>query len=100
GALPMVLPVRYALDGERVVVCVGVGSTLDQATRHAVVAFEVDGGDAAGEWSVSLVGVASPVADGPETAHAEMLRLPHWWFARPPRFVSTSTHAPPPPPPP
>jgi hypothetical protein len=45
----MILLVRYALDRDRVVLCVGVGSTLDQATRHAVVAFEVDGSDTGGE---------------------------------------------------
>src|SRR5262249_52712998 len=35
GALPVILPVRYALDEECVVLCVGVGSTLDQATRNS-----------------------------------------------------------------
>jgi uncharacterized protein len=91
GALPMILPVRYALDGDRVVLCVGVGSTLDQATRHAVVAFEVDGVDGAGEWSVSIVGVAQPVPEGSESDQAESLALPRWWLGRPHRFVSVST---------
>ena len=91
AALPMILPVRYALDNEVVVLCVGVGSTLDQATRHAVVAFEVDGSDLEGEWSVSVVGVARPVPDGDETTRAETLPLPRWWLGRPHRFVSVST---------
>ncbi len=91
AALPMILPVRYALDGEVVVLCVGVGSTLDQATRHAVVAFEVDGADLDGEWSVSAVGVARPVPEGAETIRAETLPLPRWWLGRPHRFVSVST---------
>jgi uncharacterized protein len=91
GALPMILPVRYALDGEHVVLCVGVGSTLDQATRHAVVAFEIDGSDPGGEWSVSLVGVAHPVPEGDETAHAETLPLPRWWLGQSHRFISMST---------
>ena len=91
GALPVILPVRYAVDGERVVLCVGVGSTLDQATHDAVVAFEVDGSDLDGEWSVSVVGIARPVAAGDDTARAEALPLPRWWLGRPHRFVSVST---------
>jgi len=91
GALPMILPVRYAVDGEQVVLCVGVGSTLDQATRQAVVAFEIDGSDLGGEWSVSIVGVARPITDTDESARAEALPLPRWWLGRPHRFVSIST---------
>jgi nitroimidazol reductase NimA-like FMN-containing flavoprotein (pyridoxamine 5'-phosphate oxidase superfamily) len=87
----VILPVRYALDDDRVVLCVGVGSTLDEATRSTVVAFEIDGSDSGGEWSVSMVGVAGPVRDGQETARAETLPLPRWWLGRPHRFVSIST---------
>jgi nitroimidazol reductase NimA-like FMN-containing flavoprotein (pyridoxamine 5'-phosphate oxidase superfamily) len=90
-ALPMILPVRFALDDEWVVVCVGSGSTLDRATRDAVVAFEVDGSDAAGEWSVTLVGMAHHVPDGDASARAEALALPRWWSDRPHRFVAVST---------
>jgi nitroimidazol reductase NimA-like FMN-containing flavoprotein (pyridoxamine 5'-phosphate oxidase superfamily) len=91
AALPLILPVRFALDDERVVFCVGQGSTLDQATRDAVVGFEADGPDLDADWSVSLVGVARHlVADG-EIQRAEALRLPRWWLDRPPRFVSLST---------
>jgi nitroimidazol reductase NimA-like FMN-containing flavoprotein (pyridoxamine 5'-phosphate oxidase superfamily) len=91
GALPMILPVRYTLDGDRVVLCVGVGSTLDQATHNAVVAFEVDGSDLGGEWSVSIVGIAQPIPEGDESDRAEGLPLPRWWLGRPHRFVSVST---------
>ena len=91
GALPMILPVRYTLDGNRVVLCVGVGSTLDQATHNAVVAFEVDGSDLGGEWSVSIVGIAQPIPEGDASDRAEGLPLPRWWLGRPHRFVSVST---------
>jgi len=91
GALPMILPVRYALDSDRVVLCVGVGSTLDQATHDAVVAFEVDGSDLGGDWSVSIVGVARPIPDGDESDRAEVLPLPRWWLGRPHRFIAVST---------
>src|SRR5262245_3605036 len=40
GALPAILPVHFALDGEHVVFSIGAGTTLDRATRDAVVAFE------------------------------------------------------------
>jgi uncharacterized protein len=91
GALPMILPVRYALDGDRVVLCVGVGSTLDQATHDAVVAFEVDGSDLGGGWSVSIVGVARPIPEGDESNRAEILPLPRWWLGRAHRFIAVST---------
>jgi nitroimidazol reductase NimA-like FMN-containing flavoprotein (pyridoxamine 5'-phosphate oxidase superfamily) len=91
GALPMILPVRFAVDDDRVVLCMGAGSTLDRATRHTVVAFEVDGSDPGGEWSVSMVGVARPIPEGAPMARAEALPLPRWWLNRPPHFVSIST---------
>jgi hypothetical protein len=93
GALPRILPVRYVLDGERVVMCVGVGSTLDRATCDAVVAFEVDGSDPGSitDWSVSLVGVARHLPEGLESIRAEALPLARWWLDRPHRFVSLST---------
>jgi nitroimidazol reductase NimA-like FMN-containing flavoprotein (pyridoxamine 5'-phosphate oxidase superfamily) len=91
GALPMILPVRYVLDGEQVVLCVGVGSTLDRATHEAVVAFEADGSDREGEWSVSLVAVARHLDGGAESERAEGLPLSRWWLGRPHRFVSLST---------
>jgi nitroimidazol reductase NimA-like FMN-containing flavoprotein (pyridoxamine 5'-phosphate oxidase superfamily) len=93
GALPKILPVRFALDAEQLVMCVGIGSTLDRATLDTVVAFEADGFEpgAAGEWSVSVVGVARHLSDGADTARAEALPLPRWWLDRPPRFVTVST---------
>ncbi|MGH9177667.1 MAG: pyridoxamine 5'-phosphate oxidase family protein, partial [Acidimicrobiales bacterium] len=42
GALPVVLPVRFQLQGERIVFVATIGSTLEGATRDAVVAFEAD----------------------------------------------------------
>jgi nitroimidazol reductase NimA-like FMN-containing flavoprotein (pyridoxamine 5'-phosphate oxidase superfamily) len=91
AALPLILPVRFALDDERVVFCVGQGSTLDQATRDAVVGFEADGPDLDADWSVSLVGVARHLVAHGDIRRAEALRLPRWWLDRPPRFVSVST---------
>lgn len=60
GALPMVLPVHFTLDGEAVLFAAVEGTPLDTATRGTVVAFQADAFDAAGAgWTVSVVGIAS-----------------------------------------
>ncbi len=77
-ALPAILPVRFVLDGERIVIRTGSESTLAGATRSAVVAFEADGRDHRGdhddgpgaEWSVVATGLARHVTDERELAHA------------------------------
>jgi nitroimidazol reductase NimA-like FMN-containing flavoprotein (pyridoxamine 5'-phosphate oxidase superfamily) len=93
GALPVIRPVRFALQGERIVLRVAPGGTLDRATRTAVVAFEADGPatEVGGEWSVTVTGIARQLPDGPETEQAEQLALPHWPAERPHRFVTIST---------
>ena len=93
GALPTIQPVRFALQGEQIVLRVAAGGTLDRATRDAVVAFEADGPATrtGGEWSVALTGIARQLPDGPEVDRAERLALPHWPPARPHRFVTIST---------
>lgn len=68
GALPVVLPVNFRLDGERILVRTGRGSKLDAATRNAVVAFEADDFDPVyhSGWSVVVTGVAREVTDPAE----------------------------------
>ena len=59
-ALPVVLPVNFALlDGE-IYVRTGPGTKLDAATQNAVVAFEVDEVDPFSHsgWSVMVTGIA------------------------------------------
>lgn len=46
AALPAAQPVNYLLDDEEVVFRTGAGSKLAAATRHVVVAFEIDEIDA------------------------------------------------------
>src|SRR5436309_9845183 len=64
-ALPMVLPVNFAIDGDRIVIRTGWGTKLDAATRGAVVAFECDSINAFDHtgWSVAVTGVAHEVSD-------------------------------------
>jgi hypothetical protein len=90
GALPAILPVRFGLVGEQVVLCVAVGSTVDRATRNAVVAFEADGAGVDGEWSVTLVGVARELSNASELTRANALALPRWSNDEH-RFVAIST---------
>lgn len=80
GALPVVLPVTFRLDGERILFRTGRGTKFDAATRNAVVAFEVDAFDPATQtgWSVMATGVAREVTDPGELEAIERLRLPRW----------------------
>ena len=70
GALPVVLPLRYALDGDSIVVETGRGTTLDFATTGSVVAFEVDNLHERGHcgWTVMVTGVAEEIHDDGEVA--------------------------------
>src|SRR5438309_9372192 len=77
GALPVVLPVNYAmLDGD-VVVRTGAGTKLDAALAGSVVAFEVDHVDPTYHegWSVLLQGRASEIVDAEELDRARRLPL-------------------------
>ena len=85
-ALPAILPVRFVLDDERIVIRTRSDSTLASATRSAVVAFEADGRDRGGdrddgpgaEWSVVATGLARHVTDEAELARLQSLPLPQW----------------------
>jgi hypothetical protein len=62
-ALPDVLPAHYHLDGERVLIRLGIGSPAAVATLDSVVAFETDHFDpvSLSGWSVTIVGHAREV---------------------------------------
>ena len=65
GALPMILPVAYALEDRGIVARVRTGSPLESATMDAVVAFEADDVDPARGrgWSVTVTGFVRHVID-------------------------------------
>lgn len=80
GALPVILPVNYAvLDGDIVFRCTR-GTKLDAAVRNAVVAFEADHVDWFGHegWSVLVVGTASEVTDPAQIDRASEIPLAGW----------------------
>jgi len=93
GALPVVLPVAFAVDDLAIVVGVRPGSQLDDATRDAVVAFEADDVDpgAGTAWSVSVTGVTSDITDPTELAHVRSLGLDGWAGGATGRFKRIST---------
>jgi nitroimidazol reductase NimA-like FMN-containing flavoprotein (pyridoxamine 5'-phosphate oxidase superfamily) len=80
GALPSVFPVNFWFDGESILVRTGPGTTLDAASRHSVVAFEVDDIDAMSHtgWSVMVTGEATAIEDPDELARFRHAPLPHW----------------------
>jgi nitroimidazol reductase NimA-like FMN-containing flavoprotein (pyridoxamine 5'-phosphate oxidase superfamily) len=71
-ALPAIRPVNYAVRGGAVLIWTGSASSLGQAVRGAVVAFEadeLDRGTRSG-WSVSVTGTAQLVTDEAQLARA------------------------------
>ena len=64
-ALPLVLPVHFALADGVVQFRTLIGSTLERATQQAVIAFETDGvDDQQRHWSVAVTGVARHLPSG------------------------------------
>jgi nitroimidazol reductase NimA-like FMN-containing flavoprotein (pyridoxamine 5'-phosphate oxidase superfamily) len=80
GALPVILPVNFLLDRDRILIRTGEGTKLDAALRDAVVAFEVDDMDpwTHGGWSVCVTGSAHEISDVDELDRVARLPLPHW----------------------
>ncbi len=69
GALPVVLPLSYAVDGDSIVFETGLGSTVDfVSSSGSVVAFEVDNLHERGHssWTVMVTGIVHPVLDEDE----------------------------------
>jgi nitroimidazol reductase NimA-like FMN-containing flavoprotein (pyridoxamine 5'-phosphate oxidase superfamily) len=79
-ALPAILPVRFAMLDDRVVVRTVPGTKLDAAVAQSVVAFEVDEHDADGTWgwSVLVRGRGREITEPQELARAEALPLRVW----------------------
>lgn len=91
-ALPVILPVGYAVTGERVVFRTAPGTKLDAAVHRSVVAFETDRYDPAGDWgwSVLVQGMAAEITGAAELAEARGM-LDNDWPSLPEeavRFIS------------
>lgn len=89
GALPVIQPVNYVLDGETIVIRTDSIAKLAVAGRREVVAFEIDDidpGSGTG-WSVSVTGHASEITAESELAHAQTLPFPGWVLDGPGRHI-------------
>jgi nitroimidazol reductase NimA-like FMN-containing flavoprotein (pyridoxamine 5'-phosphate oxidase superfamily) len=93
SSLPVVLPVNFAVDGERLVLRTASGSKLDAALRGAVVAFEADELDAetGDAWSVLVRGAAAVVTDPDDRARLSGLHVDSWVGHRADEWVAIST---------
>jgi uncharacterized protein len=91
GALPLVLPVNFCVDDDRIVLRTGAGSKLDAASRDAVVSFEVDDIDPLfhGGWSVVVTGIAASLESEEDLVRARSLPLLPW-AATGDRYVAIS----------
>ena len=80
--LPVILPVNFALVGEKIVFRTIPGTKLDAAAAGAVVAFEVDcySPDGTSGWSVLVQGRCSEITDLAESAAMEAIPLRAWAF--------------------
>jgi nitroimidazol reductase NimA-like FMN-containing flavoprotein (pyridoxamine 5'-phosphate oxidase superfamily) len=79
-AMPVVLPVTFALDGDRIVFCSTPGTKLYTAREHAMVAFEADDIDAdlRQGWSVCVAGPAAVVTEDADLDRVRRLPLHPW----------------------
>jgi hypothetical protein len=79
-ALPAVELVNFALNHGDIVIRTDRSGKLAAATRSAVVAFEVDQLDLAGQagWSVTAIGPSREVTDPGDLARLETIGLRSW----------------------
>jgi uncharacterized protein len=76
-ALPVVLPVNFAVDGNSIVIRADPGTKLSAAMNEAVVAFEVDDFDSEARrgWSVLVQGIARQITTQSRLDRARALSL-------------------------
>ena len=93
NALPVVLPVNFALDGDQLLLCTAAGSKLDAALAGAVVAFEVDEVDPENgvAWSVLVRGACRVVDGSVDAAVRERVAQSGWVVHDHDRWLSIST---------
>ena len=90
SSLPFVLPVRYVVDDDRILMRTGEATRMAAATSDAVVAFEVDEFDVdmdAG-WSVMVQGFAREVLGGVRVSPDAEEILSSWVGPMPARCFS------------
>jgi nitroimidazol reductase NimA-like FMN-containing flavoprotein (pyridoxamine 5'-phosphate oxidase superfamily) len=80
GALPVILPVNFLLDDDRILIRTSAGTKLAAALANAVVAFEIDDVDTFSHtgWSVAVTGFAREITGPDDLARIRALPLAHW----------------------
>ena len=80
GALPVILPVNFALVDDSIYFRTVSGTKLAAATSSAVVAFEIDSYESDGQtgWSVLVQGMANIVTDVPTLERIARVELDAW----------------------
>ena len=91
-ALPVVLPVNFALVTDGILIRTGAGALFDQACDRAVVGFEIDGFDRVSHtgWSVLVQGQARLLEAPAELVEAHRVGLTPWGNAAADTFVKVS----------
>jgi nitroimidazol reductase NimA-like FMN-containing flavoprotein (pyridoxamine 5'-phosphate oxidase superfamily) len=93
-ALPVVLPVNFALDAdaERIVLRTAEGAKLRAALAGSVVAFQADHFDPMSHtgWSVLVRGSSRVLGEGPELDRLRRLPLQRWADSSADYWVSIS----------
>lgn len=75
---PEIFPINFVTDGRSIVFRTAEGTKLFTVTIGSEVAFEVDGWDGTGGWSVIARGAAEEVRGDSEIDHLETLPLRPW----------------------
>jgi nitroimidazol reductase NimA-like FMN-containing flavoprotein (pyridoxamine 5'-phosphate oxidase superfamily) len=80
GALPVVLPVNFVVDGDRILFMTDPGLKLDAARSGDVACMEVDGYDRWSHtgWSVLATGRLRELTDSDEIEAARRVRVRAW----------------------
>jgi nitroimidazol reductase NimA-like FMN-containing flavoprotein (pyridoxamine 5'-phosphate oxidase superfamily) len=76
--MPEIFPLNFVVDGESVIFRTAEGSKLVELVINEKVAFEVDGWNDNGGWSVVIKGAAAVVESGEAHDRAEALPLRPW----------------------
>ena len=80
GALPVILPVNYAIYDGAILIRTATGTKLSAALRGTVVAFEIDGAseDETSAWSVLVQGRSSVIEGPDELQRVARVVLSRW----------------------
>jgi nitroimidazol reductase NimA-like FMN-containing flavoprotein (pyridoxamine 5'-phosphate oxidase superfamily) len=92
GALPVVMPINIAVDGQRIVFASEPGLKLDAARAGDVACIEVDGFDrfAHTGWSVLATGRLREITDPADRERAARLPVVPWAIPTAEHFVELS----------